>query len=64
MIPHKAAAAVLSRAVRTVGDEKTLAAKLGISLVALRAYTTGVESCPEEVYLEAVDIVLDHLGKK
>jgi hypothetical protein len=58
LIPHKAAALVLTRAVKKVGDEKTCAEGLGVPVSALRAYIAGTEPCPETIYLRAVDIVL------
>jgi hypothetical protein len=58
VIPPKAAAVVLERAAKKLGDQKRLAEKLGVSLIVLRLYISGVQQCPEEIYLRAVDIVL------
>ena len=58
LIPHKAAAVVLTRAIKKVGDEKTCAEELGVPVLALRSYIEGSQSCPETIYMRAVDIVL------
>jgi len=47
----------LRRALATVGSEERLAAELHVSLIDLSSWLSGERIAPNEVFIEALDIV-------
>ena len=47
----------LAHAVNIVGDERTLAARLGVSAAQIESWLHAVEEIPDGVFLAIVDVV-------
>ena len=50
---------VLRRACEILGGAPKLRAYLGVSALALSAWMTGTEPAPTDVFLRAVDVIID-----
>ena len=53
-------ARTLARAAQMVGGEKDLAARLGVPLLLLTEWIAGRKAPPQRIFLDAVDIVMEH----
>ena len=54
----------LAQACLALGDENALAKKLGLSMEQLLPYLMGTSRIPDDLFLKAVDIVLESHGKR
>jgi hypothetical protein len=59
MVPREAARLVLERAAEKCGGVDGLSQRLGIHARVLKMCIEGRETVPDQLYLKAVDIVLD-----
>jgi len=54
----------LRRAAEIVGGPAQLRLYLNVSALCLAAWMTGIDNMPTQVFLKAVDLVMDEGGKK
>jgi hypothetical protein len=59
-----AARKVLARAAAHLGGVRPLSSRLRISELLLQRFITGERPVPDELFLRAVDVVLEHLPEE
>ena len=63
MVPNIAARQVLAKAAMVAGGVDKLAARFGMSPRVLKLCIEGGQKIPDELYLRAVDVVLDEIAE-